>query len=103
MRVVNTIAALLLAAATALLSLFYLGSQEQHYEAMAQNFWGELSLRFFFNGIVGLVGAGLWWSVNYGLVKSGLVQRVNLRQTALLIMAGAVSGALVGSLLFCLW
>jgi hypothetical protein len=102
MRIINTIAALLLAAATTLLSLFYLGSQEQHDEAMAQHFWGELSLRFVFYSIIGLVGAGLWWGANYGLVKSGLVQHVNLRQTALLLTIGAVSGALAGALLFCL-
>ncbi len=102
MRVINTTAALLLAVATALLAQFYLGSQQQHDAAMARHFWGELSLRFIFYSAVGLVGAGLWWSVNYGLVKSGLVRYVNLRQTALLLTAGAVGGALAGALLFCL-
>jgi hypothetical protein len=102
MRIVNIFVALLLAMAIALLAQFYLGSQEQHDEAMVQHFWGELNLHFVFYSAVGLVGAGLWWSVNYGLVKSGLVQHVNLRQTALLLMAGAIGGALVGALLFCL-
>jgi hypothetical protein len=102
MRVINAIVALLLAAAITLLAQFSFGSQEQHEGTMARQFWGELSLRFVFWSVVGLVGAGLWWSVNYGLVKSGLARHVNLRQTAWLLMAGAVGGASVGALLFCL-
>jgi hypothetical protein len=101
-RIVNTIVALLLATVTALLAQFYLGSQEQHDEAMARHFWGELNLRFVFYSVVGLVGAGLWWSVNYGLLKSGLVQHINLRQTVLLLTVGVMGGALIGALVFCL-
>jgi hypothetical protein len=102
MRVINTIIAVLLAAFITLLAQFYLSSQEQHEEAMARHFWGELSLRFVFYSVVGLVGAGLWWSVNYGLLKSGLIEHLNLRQTALQLIVGALGGALAGALLFCL-
>jgi hypothetical protein len=102
MRILNTIVAVLLAGFITLLAQFYLGSQEQHDEVMAQHFWGELSLRFVFCSVVGLVGAGLWVGLSYGLLKSGFVQHINLRQTTLLPIAGAISGALVGALIFCL-
>ncbi|MGI4867663.1 MAG: hypothetical protein ACRYFZ_27340 [Janthinobacterium lividum] len=92
----------MLAGATALLAQFYLGTQEQHDQAMAQHFWQELNLRFAFCNVIGLGGAGLWWGLNYGLLKSGFVQNINLRKMALLLIGGVVSGSLVGALLFCL-
>ena len=101
MRSSNSLAAILLAVATALLAQFYLGSQEQHDQVMAQHFWQELNLRFIVCSLVGLVGAGLWWGLNYGLLKSGLVPGINLRKTALLAVVGVMSGSLVGALIFC--
>jgi hypothetical protein len=102
MRIVTMLAIVLLASATALLGLFYLGTEEQHAELLAQHFWGTLGLRFVFVGAVGLVGAALWWGVNWALLKSGLVPNINLRKTALLAIAGVMSGSLVGALIFCL-
>lgn len=102
MRIANIVAVILLAMATALLGLFYIGSEEQHAELLEQYFWGTLVLRFVFVSAVGLVGAALWWGVNWVLLKSGLVQRINLRKTALLLIAGAIGGALAGALFFCL-
>jgi hypothetical protein len=102
MRVINTIVALLLTAATALLSLFYLGSQEQHDEAMAQHFWQQLSLRIIFYSVVGQVGAAFWWGVNWLLQKIGFVKGVNLRRTAYLLVASVIIGSVIGALAFCL-
>ena len=102
MRIANIVAVILLAVATALLGLFYIGTKEQHAELLKQHFWGTLGLRFVFVSVVGLFGAALWWGVNWGLLKSGLVQDINLRKTALLIVAGVLSGSLVGALIFCL-
>ena len=102
MRIFNVLAAIILAIMAAFLGLFYLGSEEQHAEAMAQHFWGMLGLRFIFASAGGLVGAALWWGVNWGLLKSGLVPNIKLRKTALLAVVGVMSGSLVGALIFCL-
>ncbi|MGI4735272.1 MAG: hypothetical protein ACRYG7_08850 [Janthinobacterium lividum] len=101
MRLVNGTFSLLLAMVTALLSQFFIGSQEQHKQLTEQYFWNTLGLRFTFFSFVGLVGVGLWWGVNYGLLKSGLVPGINLQKTALVLTIGAVSGSLVGALVFC--
>ena len=102
MRIVNSVATLPLALATIAVGLFFMGSKEQHDQMIIQHSWGTLGLRFAFASAVGLVGAGFWWGVNYGLLKSGLVQYINLRETALLVVVGVLSGSLVGALIFCL-
>lgn len=102
MRMTNGIASLALAVATALLAQFYLGSKENHDQAMAQHFWEELNLRFILCSIVGLVGAALWLGVNWLLRKAKFVEEIKLRQTACLLVAGAVSGSLIGAIVFCL-
>jgi len=102
MKFVNAFFALLLAVAAAFLGILFLGFQEQHAEMLEQHFWGTLLLRFIFASVVGLMGAALWWGVNWGLLKSGLVPNINLRKTALLVVAGVLSGALAGALFFCM-
>lgn len=102
MRTISSTVAVLLAIATALLAQCWLGSKEDHDRLIAQHFWQELNLRFIFCSGTGLLGAGLWWGLNYGLLKSGLVPNINLRKIALLAIIAVLSGSLAGALLFCL-
>jgi hypothetical protein len=84
------------------LGLFFIGTEELHGQMLAESFWGTFTLRFSVATGVGLICAWLWLGLNYGLLKSGVVQHINLRKTALLLMAGAIGGTLVGTLFFCL-
>ncbi len=101
MKFVNGIAALVLALFSTFMGLFYLGSKEQHDQAVTQHLWQTLALRIAFASSVGLVGAAVCWGVNVSLLKSHLVKSTELHGVARLLIASVLLGTLVGSSLFC--
>jgi hypothetical protein len=101
MTIVNYIVSLVLLVVTVGLSVFYIGSMEEHTLLMKEHFWSTFALRFGVASILGLVGASMWWVVNMLLVKSGLLKRSIPNKAGLVLVAAPICGALIGTLIFC--
>ena len=102
MTSINYIVAVMLALGTGTLSLFYLGSFEEHALLIQEHLASTFVLRFCGFTILGFVGTGIWWAVNVALLKLGLIQGIELSKTAAVLAAGPVCGSFVGTTVFCL-
>lgn len=102
MKLLNGAFALLLALATAALGMFFLCSQDEHRQLLAQHFWPTLGLGLLFAGSAGLLAAGVWWGINWLLRKAGWLPDIDLRRTAWLLAVGVATGSVAGAALFCL-
>jgi hypothetical protein len=101
MKIVNGVIAVVLALFSAFIGLFFLGSQEQHDQAITQYLWQTLALRITFASAIGLICAGAWWSVNFTLFKSRIIKTMNLLSIARLLIASVLLGSFVGGSLYC--
>jgi hypothetical protein len=101
MTIVNYLVSLMLLVVTAGLSMFYIGSIEEHMLLMKEHFWSTFALRFGVASILGLIGTSMWWGMNILLMKSGFLKRDIPNKTALILAASPICGALVGTLIFC--
>jgi hypothetical protein len=101
MAIVNYLVSLMLLVVTAGLAMFYIGSMEEHMLLMKAHFWSIFTLRCGIAIIPGLVGASMWWGMNILLIKSGFLRRDIPNKITLILAAGPICGALVGTLIFC--
>jgi hypothetical protein len=102
MTSLNYVVSFLLACNTGVLSLFYLGSFEEHALLMQEHLASTFALRFCAFAFLSLVGAASWWAVNVVLLRLRFIQDIKLGKTAAVLAAGPVCGSLVGALIFCL-
>jgi hypothetical protein len=102
MTSLNYVVSVLLVCSTGVLSLFYLGSFEEHALLMQEHLASTFALRFCAFALLGLVGAASWWAANVILLRFRFIQNVKLGKTAAVLAAGPVCGSLVGTLVFCL-
>ncbi|GAB3850705.1 hypothetical protein GCM10028822_16430 [Hymenobacter terrigena] len=102
MGTINYIVATMLGLATALLAaFFFLGSQEQHALLLQQGLWYGFGWRFYGFGMLGLIAAAWWWSLNVVLLKTGITKDVKLGRTAVMLAAGPIVGSFFGTVFFC--
>jgi hypothetical protein len=102
MKIVNSIAAVLLALATTVLSaVFFLGTPDQHQQLLHDKLWSTFGWRFYGFSALSLIGAASWWIVNLVLLKSGFVSNISLGGVALKVVAASIGGSLLGAIVFC--
>jgi len=93
--------AVLLAVVTAFTGLFWLGDVEQHKLLLETAFWTTFCERFFGIALAGLIGSGIWLLFNMGLRRVGFIKNSAIGQTALMLLAAPIIGALLGTVFFC--
>ncbi|WP_208177219.1 hypothetical protein [Hymenobacter negativus] len=102
MTTVNYIVAITLGLATAAVAAFlFLGSSEEHALLVKQHLWQGFGWRFYGFGVLGLIAAACWWGLNVALLKTGVIKGVSLGRTAVVLAAGPIVGAFLGTVVFC--
>jgi hypothetical protein len=99
--VINWTLVIIWAISVGYLSLFYLGSEEQH-EKLVKEPVNAFFLRFSFVCLVGILGIGILVLANYLLNRYALTrsQRIDIKKLFLISLATIISVSLVGTSLF---